>query len=207
VPQENRAAVFARLVDTIKTKDKGRLDTGIFGTRYLADVLCDFGAADLALDMLTQPDYPGFGFEIASGATTLWEQWTAKGGMNSHNHAMFAGVVSSFYTRLAGITALAPGFAEIGIRPVMPKRLSFVEAAQETIRGRVAVRWERKDGKVAVNVTVPVNATARIALPAADKRSVEVRGATFIGMENGRAVYTAGSGTYSFTVTDIPAGS
>jgi alpha-L-rhamnosidase len=127
VPADRRAAVFARLAETIRTKDKGRLDTGIFGTRYLLEVLADFGEADLGIAMLTQPEYPGFGFQIAQGATTLWEQWTAKGGMNSHNHAMFAGVCAPFYTRLGGITPLKPGFDEIGIRPVFPKMSDVCE--------------------------------------------------------------------------------
>ena len=197
-PPANRAAIFARLADTIRTKDKGRLDTGIFGTRYLADVLCDFGEADLALDMLTQPEYPGFGFQIANGATTLWEQWTFKGGMNSHNHAMFAGVASSFYTRLAGITPLKPGFAEIGIRPVFPKRLTFAEATQETIRGHVAVRWERKNSRIEIDVTVPVNTTARITLPI----TATAKGVTSTVKEDGCALFTTGSGTYAFTVIE-----
>ena len=202
VPREHRVAIFSRLTDTIKTVNNGRLDTGIFGTRYLADVLCDFGEADLALSMLTQPEYPGFGFQLANGATTLWEQWSFKGGMNSHNHAMFAGVASSFYTRLAGITALKPGFAEIGIRPVMPKSLSFAEATQETIRGRVTTRWERKNGHIEVTVTLPVNTTARIALPVMAKPPAAPEGCTFIGMEADRAVYTAGSGAYSFILAE-----
>jgi alpha-L-rhamnosidase len=206
VPSERRAAVFAHLVSAIRGKDKGHLDTGIFGTRYLVDVLSDFGEADLALTLLTQPDYPGFGDQIAQGATTLWEQWSSKGGMNSHNHAMFAGVSSSFFTRLAGITPLKPGYAQIGIRPVMPKRLSFVEASQETIKGRFAVRWQREDKKIVISVTVPVNTTARIALPAdtpqavteSGKPAAQAEDVSFVGMEEGRAVFTIGSGDYRF---------
>ena len=64
----------------------------MLGTRYLVNVLSDFGEADLALNMLTKPDYPGFGYQIARGATTCWEQWSFKGPMHSHNHAMFSGV-------------------------------------------------------------------------------------------------------------------
>ena len=202
VPGDARRAVFDRLVATIREKNKGRLDTGIFGTRYLADVLCDFGEADLAISMLTQTNYPGFGFQVARGATTLWEQWTVKGGMNSHNHAMFAGVGSSFYSRLAGITALKPGFTEIGIRPVMPKSLTFVEASQETVKGRVSVRWQREGERVRVDVAIPVNATARVALPAANRQAVKTSGVSFVGMEEGRAVYATGSGTYGFTLND-----
>lgn len=199
-PHDARDALARRLVATIRDTNKGRLDTGIFGTRYLLDVLCDIGEADLGLDMLTQPEYPGFGFQVANGATTLWEQWSVKGGMNSHNHAMFAGVGAAFFTRLAGITALRPGFEEIGIRPVMPKRLAFVKAGVETVKGQVAVHWRRVSDGLAVEVTVPVNATARIALPAPDAKAVTTQGTRFVGMENDRAVYVAGSGTFEFRI-------
>ncbi len=206
VPHAQRAAVSERLAATIRGKDKGHLDTGIFGTRYLLDVLCDMGQADLAVSMLKQPDYPGFGFQIAEGATTLWEQWTVKGGMNSHNHAMFAGVDASFYTRLAGITALQPGFGQIGIRPSLPKELTFVEATQATVKGRVAVRWQKTGGILELRVTVPVNTSARVSVPAPDKHAVTEsgrpaetsEGVAFIGMQGAYAVFTVGSGDYRF---------
>ena len=207
VPQDRRAAVFGHLISTIREKDKGHLDTGIFGTRYLLDVLCDGGQTDLALSMLTQPEYPGFGFQLAQGATTLWEQWTVKGGMNSHNHAMFSGVDASLYSRLAGITALKPGFAEIGIRPCLPETLTFVEAAQDTVMGRVRSRWQRKGDSVEMSVSIPVNATAMISVPASSQASVtehgqpagKADGVTFKGMEGGYAVFQVGSGDYLFT--------
>jgi alpha-L-rhamnosidase len=212
VPHDLRGAVSDRLVATIRGRDKGHLDTGIFGTRYLLDVLCDIGQAELALGMLKQPDYPGFGFQIAEGATTLWEQWTVKGGMNSHNHAMFAGVDASFYTRLAGIMAMKPGFAQIGIRPVIPTCLTFVEASQETVKGRVAVRWQRADGALDMKVSIPVNTSARISVPASDKSAVtesgqpaeKSEGVAFIGMEGAYAVFSVGSGEYRFLSRMLP---
>jgi alpha-L-rhamnosidase len=210
-PPARRAAVFAHLVATIRGKDKGHLDTGIFGTRYLVDVLSDFGEPDLAIRMLTRPDYPSFGNQIAQDATTVWEQWAFKGDMHSHNHAMFAGVSASFFTRLAGITPMQPGYAQIGIRPIMPRCLSFVEASQQTVKGRVAVRWQRQGDQIVMNVTVPVNTTARVAVPARGRQAVTESGkpaadaddVAFAGMEGDRAVFTVGSGNYRF-VWDKP---
>ena len=207
VPQDQRAAVFAQLIATIQGKNQGRLDTGIMGTRYLLDVLCDGGQADLALSMLTQTNYPGFGFQIVNGATTVWEQWTVKGGMNSHNHAMFAGVDVSLYTRLAGITPLKPGFDEIRIRPCMADSLTFVDATEETVKGRVHANWRRKAGVTELDISVPVNTTALVYVPAAKKNSVteggqpleKAAGVTFVGMEGACAVLRVGSGDYRFS--------
>ena len=206
VPQDKRAAVFDSFVATIHKKDHDHLDTGLFGTRYLVDVLCDSGQPDLAISMLKQPTYPSFGNQIAQGATTLWEQWNFKGGMESHNHAMLAGVDSSFFTRLAGITALKPGYTQIGIRSIMPKDLSFAEATQETVKGRIAVRWQKDNENVELKVTVPVNTTALVFVPATNKNAVTENdqpaeaseGVKFVGMQGDSAVFSVGSGIYRF---------
>ena len=207
VPQDQRAAVFDRLVATIQGKDQGRLDTGILGTRYLVDVLCDGGQPELALSMLTQTNYPSFGYQIAHGATTTWEQWSFKGGMNSHNHAMFTGVDASLYSRLAGITPLKPGYEQIRIRPCMPSSLTFVAATMDTLKGRVCANWQRTGGRAELQVSVPVNTTALVYVLAASRQSVKesgqslekADGVTFVGMEGAQAVLRVGSGDYRFT--------
>ena len=167
VPEKQRQSVFDQLVKTIHEKDKGHIDTGIYGTRYLVDVLCDFGQADLAVSILKQPGYPGFAYQIEEGATTLWEQWSFKGGMNSHNHAMFAGVSSSFYTRFAGIRVGAPGYKESIIKPSFPAALNFAEAEIDTPYGPVFSRWQREGKRIVMIVNVPVNTTAVLTLPCA----------------------------------------
>ena len=206
VPPEHRAAVTRQLLATVRGKDKERLNTGLYGTRYLLDVLCDAGEENLGLHMLLQPEYPGFGFMLARGATTLWEQWRFKGGMNSHNHHALSGVISSFHSRLAGIQPLEPGYRRIEIRPVFPASLSFVEASQQTVMGTVGVRWERRDGMIHLQLAIPVNTTARVALPTGDPGGItengrpakEAGGVEFATIEDGRAVLNVGSGTYQF---------
>lgn len=206
VPAAEKGRVLDALVARISGPDRGHVDTGIFGTRYLLDVLADGGHADLGLSMLRQPGYPGFADQIAQGATTLWEQWTAKGGMNSHNHAMFAGIDSSLYSRLAGITALRPGFAEISIRPVVPSTLDFVEASLHTVRGPVAVRWWKEGPTLRLKVSVPANTRALIAVPTSDAGAVTeggrpaaaAPGLTPLGARGGAAEFAVGSGDYLF---------
>ena len=166
VPTAERGAVADKLVSTIRGPDKGRVNVGIFGMRYLGDVLCDAGQSDLYVELMTQPEFPGFGFMFAHGATTLWEQWTYKGGMNTHNHAMFSGSLHTLMTRLAGIQARKPGYAEVEIRPAFPKVLSHVRAHRDTPRGRVEVDWRRvSDGRVTIEVVVPPYTPARLCLP------------------------------------------
>ena len=66
------------------------LDTGIVGTRYLPYVLSELGHADIALAIITQRDFPSWGYMIEQGATTLWENWQTSRyrAFGSRNHIM-----------------------------------------------------------------------------------------------------------------------
>ncbi len=165
VPENLRAAVATNLARRIRDIDGGRIDTGIFGTRYIADVLCDMGECDLLVEMFAQPEYPGFGYLFANGATTLWEQWAFSGDMHSHNHAMFSGAASWLYSHLAGIRPAEPGYAALLLKPCFPARLSFVEATRRTPHGQVRIRWERMDGGIVLDIDVPADVPATLELP------------------------------------------
>ena len=172
VPEAERAPVAAQLVETIRGRDKSRVDVGIFGMRYLGDVLCDWGAGDLFLTLMTQPEYPGFGYMFANGATTLWEQWTFRGGMNSHNHAMFSGALHALTTRFAGIRAAKPGYAAVEIRPSFPKGLGRVTAHRDTPRGRVSVAWRREGGRIVLELERPPYVPTTLVVPGQEPRRV-----------------------------------
>jgi len=163
VPEECAEVTVNALVAAIEKAGR-RLDTGIYGTRYLLDVLADHGRVDLAYQMLTAAEYPGFGWQIAQGATTLWEQWSFKGGMHSHDHAMFGGIGASFYTRLAGIEPLEPGYAKIGIRPHVPAGLEWAEAELDTPVGRIFSGWRREEGRLVLKLDIPEGASANVTL-------------------------------------------
>jgi alpha-L-rhamnosidase len=110
---------------------------------------------------------------------------------------------------LAGITPLKPGYEQIRIRPSMPSSLTFVAATMDTVKGRVRLRWQRNSGTVEMQVSVPVNTTALVYVPATSRQSVTESGqpletaigAAFVGMEGAQAVLRLGSGDYRFTST------
>ena len=102
------ARVFQRLVDNIENTTHGHIGTGLVGGQYLCRVLTDNGRPDLVSTMASQKDYPGWGYMIENGATTIWELWngnTADPTMNSGNHVMLVGdyVVWLYAKDLAGI--------------------------------------------------------------------------------------------------------
>ncbi|GLY98631.1 rhamnosidase [Actinoplanes sp. NBRC 103695] len=196
VPEDRVAAVGAYLADRVLTADHGHLDTGIFGTRYLVDALARAGRIDVAATVLGATTYPGFGYQIARGATTPWEQWTYESNMETHDHAMFAGINATLYTQFAGITPASPGYASIAVAPQVPPGLSHLSASLDTVRGTVTSSWTSTTCRFELTVTVPVNATATVSVPFAGRKVTATAGA--VPSAGGRR-FEVGSGTWRFT--------
>jgi len=155
-----------------------------------------------------QKSYPGWGYMIAEGATTLWERWEklAGMGMNSHNHIMFGSVDAWFYRGAAGILPLEPAWKSVLVAPKTVGKLSHAAATQATPRGPVSVSWSRSpwlsgdgakvrgagaDGRAAaserggefrLSVSIPDGTAARIVLPYADRaRALSEGGRDILG--------------------------
>ncbi|MEZ0109916.1 alpha-L-rhamnosidase [Catenulispora sp. EB89] len=211
VPAADVPAVGARLVDTVLTGNGGHLDTGIFGTRYLLDALAAVGRTDLAMTALDQTSYPSFGYEIGKGATTDWEQWTYASNMESHDHAMFAGVNASLYTQLAGIQPTGPGYSTVNVAPQIPAGLQHVAAAIDTVRGTIASSWTVTGNQVVMSVTVPVGTNASVRVPNFGQgnttTATPASGASQQSVTGTGTTYSVGSGTWQFTGTLVPASS
>lgn len=167
VPEEAVEKVWQSLCYAIEVIHDRHLDTGLIGTRYLLDVLDKFNRSDLALDIVLQESYPGWGYMIKEGATTLWERWeklTGRG-MNSHNHVMFGSVDAWFYKRLAGLSPVEPGWQVFEIKPFAEGKINWVKAELKTPAGPTRVFWEKRPDEYQLKVTIPVGARARICFP------------------------------------------
>jgi hypothetical protein len=201
VPANNVKAVGDQLVDTILTKDGGHLDTGIFGTRYLVDALARVGRPDVAMTVLDQKTYPGFGYEIGQGATSPWEEWTYSSSMETHDHAMFAGVNASLYTQLSGIQPTGPGYGTVSIAPQVPSGLRHASASVDTVHGKVGSSWTRKGDRFDLSVTVPVGSKATVRVPVFGHGTGDrsTRGAKLLHRDGTEATYSVGSGNWQFT--------
>jgi len=71
VPEDRKKTVLKNLIGDIVITHSNHLNTGIVGTRYILDVLTQCGQANLAYKLVTQTTYPGWGYMIREGATTL----------------------------------------------------------------------------------------------------------------------------------------
>ena len=206
VPEDFRAAILKTLVDNIEQKSQGHVGTGLVGAQWLMRTLSDNGYADLAYTIATQKTYPGWGYMVEQGATTIWELWngdTADPAMNSGNHVMQIGDLAVWmYEYLAGMRTdpERPGFRHAVIRPYPAGGLRFVKASHKTMYGELASSWKRENGKFTLDVTVPVNTTATVWVPAKSAADVTESGtkANVVRWEKGAAVVEVGSGSYSF---------
>ena len=101
---------------------------------------------------------------LQNEATTVWERFELKKnpGMNSHDHPMYGAVDSWFYRYLAGISPTDKGWERIRIQPHMPDGLKSVQAAVDTVKGDVCVRWFRRYGGTYLHVTIPFGTRAEI---------------------------------------------
>ncbi len=183
------------------------LSTGIFSTMMLFDVLGEMNKNELAYRIANQKDYPGWGYMLANGATTLWESWE-KPTSSSYNHPMFGSIDEWLYKSLAGIKPAAPGFKKIIIKP-QPAELSWAKGSYQSLYGTIKSDWKKSADIFQLQISIPVNTTAEIWLPANEKNNITESGKNilpsssiqFLRFENGYAVFAIGSGDYNFTVS------
>lgn len=164
-PEECREKIASVLSERVAA-DKDHLDFGIMGCKTVMNVLTSTGNVEQAYRMITQQDYPSWGNWLRQGATTLFENWDYNGlaAGYSQNHIMYGEIGAWLYKALAGINVDAehPGFSNILLKPHFVKNLDYVKASYRSPQGEIISHWERKNGKIIYNVTVPPNSTATL---------------------------------------------
>ena len=203
-PQENHDIVLENLLKDIKSKNY-HLDTGHIGTELILPLLSREGYGDIAMKILMQKDKPSWGFWLTNGSTTAWEGWDT--GVRSYCHFFLGTYDEWFYQNLAGIQNPVNGYKTVTIRPEIYKEIGYVNASINTVRGELVSSWKvAEDNKLTMTITVPVGTTADILLPVAEGHTVLLDGAPLaqqtgireIGVQDGRILVRAISGTYNF---------
>jgi len=185
VPEARIPKVMENLLTDIQ-QHQGHLSTGMLGTNALVQVLPKYGAGDVMYRIATQTTYPGWGYMVERGATTLWETWDGTPETQlSRNMKLFGSIGKFFYREVAGISPSAPGFGRVCIRPRSFGDLRRASAVLRTVRGKVCVAWERTGGAFRLNVTVPGNTDADVHLPKMGTGRVRVS-------ESGRVIWSEG---------------
>ncbi|MEW2516557.1 family 78 glycoside hydrolase catalytic domain [Actinacidiphila alni] len=184
----------------------GHLSVGFLGVENLLPVLTDNGHADTAYQVLLQTGYPGWGYMISKGATTIWERWDGirtdnslqDPGMNSFNHYGLGSVGDFLYRRVAGLEPAAPGYGALRIAPRTGGGLTSATGSYRTPYGTARSAWSVAGGRLTLEVTVPVNVTATVVVPTSQPASVS---APAEAVPTAPGAYDLPPGTYTFTAT------
>ncbi len=203
VPGNRAQAVADKLAAKVDARN-GHLSVGFMGVENLLPALADHGHADTAYRILQQPDYPGWGYMNARGATTIWERWDGirpdgtlqDPGMNSFNHYGLGSVGDWLYRSVGGVAPAAPGYRQVLIAPQPGGTLTGATADLTTAYGLTSSSWTRNGAAVTLKVVVPPNATAVVRVPAPAGATVN---APPEAVPQGSGSYSLASGTYTFT--------
>jgi len=169
VPSKDVKKVAGNLSKVIIENDN-LLDCGVLGAKWIPHALSDNGYADLAFNIAKNTRYPGWGYWMELGATTLWEAFNTETRDNSRNHMFFGDIVHWFYKELTGIRPDPEhvGFKHFFIQPFFPESLEFAEATHDCMYGQIRSEWKRVGEEISMVIEIPANTTSTIILPGGD---------------------------------------
>lgn len=153
---QNQAVALDRLLKVLADADY-HVTTGIFGTKYLLDVLSSHNRTDIAFRVVNQSGFPGWKYMIDNGATTLWETWKESDNTFSQNHPMF-GSVSEWYLKwLGGIQPDAenPSKNSVILKPRPVKEIDSLTVEKYFPSGSLVSRWWWNDKTLCFEFTIP----------------------------------------------------
>ncbi len=208
IPKGTSESVLNILLKEITIKNKGHISSGIFGTKFILEEVSKAGYFEVIHKMVTNKTYPGWGYMLEKGATTLWEHWAYSENVYSHNHPMFGTVSEWFYRYLAGIRPAddAVGFNKIVIQPQI-STLQWAKASYLSVHGNILSSWKKTGEKLWLEIEVPVNTNSIVYIPGqlsdikeGSKSITSLTDIHFMKEENNHSIFQIGSGKYQFSV-------
>ena len=205
VPEGYEQKVFDNIVRKTEVDFGGHVSTGVLGIQHLMRGLTEHGRKDLAYKIVTNEDYPSWGYMINKGATTIWELWngdTADPAMNSANHVMLLGdLLIWYYEDLAGIKCADgyTGFKKIEMAPIFPDGLNHVDASYKSVYGKIESEWTREGDRLTWRIVIPGNTSAIVRVPNRFNLSAgSQEGVRKVERDRSDLIMEIGSGSYLF---------
>jgi alpha-L-rhamnosidase len=166
IPEEEVKMAIDSLLLAVEEAPAGHFTTGIFGTKNILEALSEYVSPEKVFEIVNSRKFPGWGYMISRGATTIWETWKESDDVYSNCHPMFGVVTEWFYRWLGGIrpTLQNPGFEEFIIAPYTPKGLNEVKVSYRSPYGTIVSNWVKDESKTTYEFEVPKRSNARIKL-------------------------------------------
>lgn len=164
VPDALYDKVKENMIAITQQKHKGHIAVGLVGVPILTEWVTRNKEVDLFYQMLKKRDYPGYLYMIDNGATATWEYWS---GERSRVHNCYNGIGTWFYQAVGGLRLdeAVPGYRHVFIDPQRPTGVTWAKITKESPYGEIAVRWELKDDRLNLQVSVPAGVTATVCTP------------------------------------------
>jgi len=167
-PRDEAEAVFRALEHNIRVVAKGHPASGDGGLYPLLRCLLARQRPDLVYLMVNQTDPPSWGAMVENGDAGIWEHWfMSNPDHHSRSHVGLGVIGEWFLNGLAGIQCdpARPGFQHAILRPYFPPDMEWLSASSDSVQGRLAVSWRKRNGAVTLDVSIPPNTTATLVLP------------------------------------------
>lgn len=208
IPKDEIPAARDSLLMAVKNGPAGHFNTGIFGTKYVLETLAEHGTPNTVFDIVNSTAYPGWGFMIEQGATSIWETWKESDDIYSNNHPMFGTVSEWYYRWLAGIRPdpNQPGFKEFFLTPTTPEGLESVNCTYHSPYGAIVSNWKQMTPEAyTYEITVPKGSQAHVNLPVSQSQMVAMinkqgnQSSDIDGLQTGQ--FSLPEGDYVITVS------
>lgn len=151
---------------------------GLLGCKSVLRMLTKYGHLDTAYRIATRTDAHSWGYWLDKcGQSTLAETWTMDPNFRdaSLNHVFFGDIAAWMTNDIAGLNfdSSKPGFENVMIRPNFVPELDWAEAAYNSVKGRITVKWTRVNADtVELAVGLPAGVTATILPGTPDEKTV-----------------------------------
>jgi alpha-L-rhamnosidase len=218
-PEAERGIVASTLAGLVRDAD-GRVATGFLGTPLVLPALEAYGHVDECYRMLLRRAHPSWLYQVAQGATTVWERWDAirpdgsihpgtmspppdmTGSKDEHmlsfNHYAYGAVIDWVYRHLAGIAPDRdrPGYRHVLFAPRPCAGIDWARASVESAYGVVTSDWRLEADGLAVRIGLPIGTTGTFIAPISADSTVSLDG------EPVDRRVDIGPGRHSLLVTD-----
>jgi alpha-L-rhamnosidase len=204
--EKHHKEIVGNLIRSIEKGNKA-LTSGDVGYRYLLRVLEQEGYSGLISEMNARSDVPGYGYQLAKGATSLTESWAALRFV-SNNHMMLGHLMEWFYSGAGGIKQF---FNEIGeccieISPEPVENIKWANTSYNSVNGKISCEWKNREEGFSLKTEIPFGCNAIVIIPGDNPEKIIVNGVpslsnpdiVYLDERSGRSRFRIGSGEYCF---------
>ena len=207
IPDDEIEVAKDSLLMALQDGPSGHFSTGIFGTKYILETISKYISPQIVFDVVNSTDYPGWGYMINQGATSIWETWKESDNYFSNSHPMFGVVTEWYYRWLGGIRPHPdfPGFKEFILNPFTPNGLNYVKSTYMSPYGEIISNWEKTDKGYIFEFNIPYKTVAHISIQLTQSQKLVLSDSDRVldnieGIEEGE--FSLGKGKYYITLLD-----